>query len=170
MGKEEIISRFNRVLDEVISEGDRESMEVARGMFRKSIVMLADTDTKRANEFVECFEGNLKYYNYLTENEAVKILESFINQDGSRGAKWKDAESFFSLLQSMGCPIESEPHFNKYALFVTANKFASDHGNVIAKWTGDDREKFIEACYELAVTQLEDRDKLYWVRWYFGLN
>lgn len=161
--------KFVVLLDSTIEEGDKESMEVSRDMFKKAVCIIASLDLKKAGEFVECFEGNLKYYNYLTESEALKIVDTFINQDGSRGAKWRDPDEFFKAVQSMGWSVDNEPHYNKYALYVTANKFASDHSNVIAKWTGNDRDKFFEACYELAVTQLEDKDRLSWVRWYFGV-
>lgn len=169
MNKDEITNRFNHLLDDVIAEGDKESMEVSRAMFKKAVCMLTHLDIKKAHEFVSCFEGTLKFYNYLTESESEKIVDSFINQDGSRGAKWRDPEEFFRSVQEMGGRIEHEPHYNKWALYVTANKFFSDQHSVILKWVGNDRDKYLEACYELAVTQLEDKDRLNWVRWYFGV-
>lgn len=85
MNKDEILYKFNALLEETIEEGDKENMEVSSTMFKKAVCLLASLDVKKANEFVECFEGTLKYYNYLTENEAEKIVNSFVNQDGSRG-------------------------------------------------------------------------------------
>lgn len=40
----------------------------------------------------------------------------------------------------------------------------------IVKWIGTDKVKYIEACHDLAVAQLKDKDKANWVRWYFGVN
>lgn len=170
MGKDEILYRFNALLDETIAEGDKENMEVSRAMFKKAVCLLVSLDADKADEFVDCFEGTLKYYNYLTESEAESILQSFVNQDGSKGARWSDPEGFFERVGEFDGKTEYEPYYNKWALYVTANKFASDQHSVILKWVGNDRDKYLEACYDLAVTQLEDKDKLNWVRWYFGVS
>lgn len=170
MNKDEILYKFNALLDETIEEGDKENMEVSRAMFKKAVCLLVSLDAKKADEFVECFEGTLKYYNYLTESEAESIVNSFVNQDGSRGAKWNDPDEFFAKVEEFEGKTEYEPYYNKWALYVTANKFSSDQHSVIVKWTGNDRDKYIEACYDLAVTQLEDKDRLNWVRWYFGVS
>lgn len=170
MTKDEILNKFNDLLDETVEDGDKENLGVSYAMFKKAVCLLYVLDSKRAEEFVSCYEGTLKYYNYLTEGEAERIVDSFVNQDGSRGAKWDDPDEFFSQVEGMGGKIEDEPYYNKWALYATANKFASDHHSVINKWVGGDRERYLEACYELAVTQLEDKDKLNWVRWYFGVS
>lgn len=169
MDKEMILHKFNSLLSDTIAEGDEENMRVTEAMFRKAVQMLIDLDEAKGKDFVECFEGTLKYYNYLTENEAKRVVDSFINQDGSRGPKWRP-EEFFQTVQSFGGDIEYEPHYNKWALYVTANKFASDQDSAIRKWSGADRLKYVEACYDLAMTQLEDKDKLNWARWYFSVN
>ena len=170
MSKEDILYKFGILLDETIEEGDKENMEVSYAMFKKAVCLLTSLDIKRAEEFVDCFEGTLKYYNYLTESETEKIVNSFVNQDGSHGPKWSNSDDFFSSVKNFGGKIEYEPYYNKWALYTTANKFSSDQRSVILKWVGEDRNKYIEACYELAVTQLEDKDKPNWVRWYFGLS
>ena len=170
MSKEEILRKFNCLLDETVDEGDKENLDISNAMFKKAVCLLASLDEKQANEFVDCFEGTLKYYNYLTESEAGKIVGAFVNQDGTRGARWDDPEEFFMLIERIGGKIEYEPHYNKWALYVTANKFSSDQRSVILKWVGDNKEKYLEACYELAVSQLEDKDRLNWVRWYFGVS
>ena len=139
-------------------------------MFKKAVELLADTNLKDAKELVECYEGTLKYYNFLTESEAEEIVSDFLNQDGSKGPKWRDPMEFFKKVTEVGGKIECEPYYNKWALYVTMNKFYSDQNSVIMKWVGDDRDKYFEACYELAVTQLKDKDREYWVRWYFGVS
>lgn len=170
MGKNEVLYRFGALLDDTIKEGDKENMDVSRAMFKRAVCLLASVDVEKANEFVDCFDGTLKYYNYLTEGEAEEIVTAFVNQDGTRGPKFDDPDDFFTFVERLGGKTEYEPHYNKWALFVTANKFASDQGNVVRKWTGNDQEKYLEANYELAVSQLEDKDKPNWVRWYFGVD
>lgn len=170
MSKEDILHKFNYLLDETISKQDKESMEISRAMFKKAVCVISNYDVNKAEEFVECFEGNLKYNNYLSKHEAETILSEFINEDGTTGAKISGHNEFFQVIEELNGKIEHEPYYNKWALYVTANKFASDHHSVIVKWAGSDKFKFIEACYDLAVTQLKDKDKANWVRWYFGVN
>lgn len=169
MDKDIILYRFSGLLTDTIEERDDESMRVAEQMFKKAFQMLIELDADKAQNFMECFEGMLKYYNYLTEHEALKIVEKFVNQNGTKGPKWSP-EEFFQAVQAFEGDCEYEPHYNKWALYVTANKFASDQDSVIKKWTGDDKLRYAEACYDLSVTQLEDKDRLNWVRWYFDMN
>lgn len=170
MDKKELLDKFCVIFTEATTSGDSDDIKVSLCMFKKAFDLLADTSAKDAKELVECYEGTLKYYNFLTESETEKILANFVNQDGSRGPKWKDPEDFFKKVDEMGGKIECEPHYNKWALYVTMNKFYSDQNSVIMKWVGDDKDKYFEACYELAVTQLKDKDRPYWVRWYFGVG
>lgn len=170
MDKKELLDKFHSLLTEAKNSGEREDMEVSLCMFKKAMHYLADTNIRSLKELVECYEGNLKYYNFLTETEAEDVVEGFVNQDGSRGPKWRDPEDVFHRIDELGGKIECEPHYNKWALYVAMNKFASDQNSVIVKWVGDDREKYFEVCYELAVTQLKDKDRLCWIRPYYGLG
>lgn len=42
--------------------------------------------------------------------------------------------------------------------------------SVILKWIGDDKDKYIIACYDLALTDLKDKDRPYWIRKYFHVE
>lgn len=66
--------------------------------------------------------------------------------------------------------VECEPYYNKWALYVAMNKAASDQNSVILKWIGDDKDKYIIACYDLALTDLKDKDRPYWIRKYFHVE
>lgn len=170
MDKKELLEKFHSLLDEVKSSGEKESAEVSIRMFKKAMNVLADINLRSMKEIVECYEGSLKYYNFLTETEADEIVEKFSNQDGSRGPRWRDPEEMFRKIKELGGKTECEPHYNKWALYVAMNKFSSDQNSVIVKWVGDDREKYFEACYELALTQLKDKDRLCWIRPYYGMG
>ena len=170
MDKKELLDKFCSVYTEAINSGDAEDIKVSLDMFKKSIVLLANANIRDAKELVECYEGTLKYYNFLTESEAEEIVAKFINQDGSKGPKWRDPEELFARVEDMDGKAECEPSYNKWALYATMNKFFSDQNSVIMKWVGNDDNKYFEACYELAVTQLKDKDHLCWVRWYFGVS
>lgn len=169
MDKKELLEKFCSLYNEVKNSPDSENIHVAIGMFKKAFHLLADTNIRGAKEIVECFEGTIRFFNFLTESEAEEIVEKLVNQDGSKGPKWRDPEEFFQRVEEMGGKCECQPHYNKWALYVTMHKFFSDQNSVIQKWVGDDKEKYFEACYDLAVTQLKDKDRPCWVRWYFNL-
>lgn len=59
--------------------------------------------------------------------------------------------------------------YNKWALYVAMNMESSDHSAVLQKWSEGDPDKYAEACYDLAVSQLNDKDKPKWIREYFKL-
>ena len=149
---------------------DKEDIVMSMDMFKKTFLLLADTNFRDAKEVYECFDGTLKYYNFLTETEADAVVDHFVNQDGSKGPKWRDADDLFKIIEEMGGKIECAPYYNKWALYVTMNKFFSDQNSAILKWVGDNKDKYIEACYDLSVTQLKDKDRPNWVRWYFHVE
>lgn len=168
--KEELIERFHKIHNEAMSSKNDCDMYVASDMFVKTFTELTDCDLKAAKEIVDCYEGSLKYDNYLTESEAERITDKFVNQDGSRGPKWKDPQELFQKVEIVGGYVECIPHYNKWALYVTMNMVYSDQNSVLIKWVGDDREKYFEVCYELALTHLKDKDRPCWIRPYFNVG
>lgn len=137
-------------------------------MLRKCFSMLAETSPKMAFNFLSCVEGMQSYNNFVTEAEAVGITDKFMNADGSAGAKWS-MEEIADFVDSIGGEVEQEPYFNRFALYVTMNMEHSDHSRVINKWSEGDASKYAEMCYDLAVSQLKDKDKPHWIREYFSL-
>lgn len=130
-----------------------------------SLSAISFSDEPLANNFT-----TLKYYNFLTENEAEEIVATFQNQDGSKGPKWRDPDELFEKVEQHDGRVECEPYYNKWALYVAMNKAASDQNSVILKWIGDDKDKYIIACYDLALTDLKDKDRPYWIRKYFHVE
>ena len=137
-------------------------------MLRKCFHLLADSSEKAAAEFVECMEGMHSYNNYVSEREAMGIVEAMKNSDGTEGSKWAP-DTLFNKVESLGGAVDSIPYYNRWALYVAMNMEHSDHGKVIEKWSEGDSSKYAEACYDLAVSQLKDVDKPHWIRDYFGL-
>ena len=170
MTKKDLMDRFCKIWCEAKDSNDKEDINISFLMFKKAVDLLADTNIRSAKELVDCYDGNLRYYNFLTESEAMDIVDRFVNQDGSKGPKWRNPEELFDKVEELGGVTESIPSYNRWALYVTMNKFYSDQDSVIAKWTNGDRDKYAEACYELALTQLKDRDRLCWIRSYYGLG
>lgn len=145
-----------------------DAMHLEDGMLRKAFVMLANASTKSAMQFLEFVEGVTSYDNYISESEAIEIVNRFKNADGTEGAKWSP-DTLFAKVAALGGDVDHAPKYNKWALYVTMNMEHSDHYPVLQKWTGSDATKYAEACYDLAVSQLKDKDRHDWIRRYFQL-
>lgn len=145
-----------------------DTMRVGDALLRKCFAMLATSSPKYASHFLDCLEGMETFNNFLTEDEAVTIVGNFENADGTSGAKWSP-DTLFTAVQNMGGIVEQAPRYNRWALYAVMNMMNSDHYPVLQKWCEGDESKYAEACYDLAVSQLNDRDKPHWVREYFGV-
>lgn len=167
MDKNEIVSKFCELHNYACTNDSERCKDVTCDVFRKSIEMLAEENMSKATELLEMYEGALMYDNYLTEREAERIVGNFVNYDGSRGAYWVDSKELFKVIEDMDKRVEEVPAYNKWALYVAMNMVASDQGDVIMRWIGED--KFVNACYEFAITHLKDKDRVCWVREYFGV-
>lgn len=146
-----------------------ESFDVIFATAETAAPTLTVGETLESAANVKC-NGNVHGYNLLTENEAEEIVAAFQNQDGSKGPKWRDPDELFEKVEEHDGKIECEPYYNKWALYVAMNKAASDQNSVILKWIGDDKDKYLVACYDLALTDLKDKDRPYWIRKYFHVE
>lgn len=170
MTKEEIFEKFDCIAAEVMQEKDAEDIAVTFATFRKTLERLSVHCPKDASDIFECYEGTLRYYNFLTEDEAEVVVSRLINQDGSRGPRWRNANELWNMVQQNNGAIECKPHYNKLALYATMNYFASNQSANLMKWAGDSRDRYFEMCYDFAVTQLKDKDDLNWARRTFSLS
>ena len=148
---------------------DQNNEELQRSMIHKLIKYLYKYDEHVLDDILNTYEGMSTYNNYLTQKECEEICDNSVNEDGSRGCALGDYRYIIEHLQNTGKNIEHTPYYNKWALIATMHKFASDQGSIIKKLVANDRNKYIAACYEMAVAQLNDKDHEKWVRWYFNL-
>lgn len=148
---------------------DQNNEELQRSMIHKLIKYLYKYDEHVLDDILNTYEGMSTYNNYLTQKECEEICDNSVNEDGSRGCALGDYRYIIEHLQNTGKNIEHAPYYNKWALIATMHKFASDQGSIIKKLVANDRNKYIAACYEMAVAQLNDKDHEKWVRWYFNL-
>lgn len=170
MTKEEIFEKFDCIAAEVMQEKDAEDIAVTFATFRKTLERLSVHCPKDASDIFECFEGTLRYYNFLTEDEAEGVVSRLINQDGSRGPVGAMPMSCGTWCNRTVALSSVSPHYNKLALYATMNYFASNQGANLMKWAGDSRDRYFEMCYDFAVTQLKDKDDLNWARRTFSLS
>ena len=79
MTKDELMDKFCSVFNEATTANDAEDIKISLLAFKKAFTVLADVNPRMAKEVLECYEGTLKYYNFLTENEAEEIVAAFQN-------------------------------------------------------------------------------------------
>lgn len=141
---------------------------IGDSLLKKAFVLLANSSTKIASQFLECVEGMKAFDNYVSESEATDIVVRMTNADGTTGEKW-DFGHLSEWLQEFSKPLEHLSKYNKWALYVTMNMMSSDYAPILAKWSEGDTDRYTEACYDLAVCRLTDRDRPKWIREYFHL-
>ena len=118
----------------------------------------------RASEILELSDGMSHYKNYLTENEAMRIVDSMVNYDNSTGAKWKP-DDVKSAITSLGGKCEMEGEYNFWAMYATMEMKHSDEWGVLRNLIEPSKEVLV--CYELAKASLLDKDNKFNVRKYF---
>lgn len=167
---EDLMHKVNKLLDDSIEEQNPDRMQMVRHLFTYMFRQLAMADKERAADIVDHFDGAMRFNNYVTQEEAESTADGFDNQDGTHGPHFRDGQELFDALEDMEIEVEHCPHYNKWALWLVANMFSSDQDSVIRKLVGDDEDKYMRTCCELAASQLSDKDKPHWVRWYFSLD
>lgn len=129
--------------------------------------MVGEMDSERRNIIAAECEDMVKFQSYLSEDEALEIVRNFVNFDGSRGGHWEDPDETFRVLESLGIRYEEDGEYNRWAFFAVLNMVWSDEWGVLHNYIAQDQEPRV--CAELAQARLEDRDKVFSVRMYFGL-
>jgi len=154
-----------------MSDLSRKFMSILKRVDEKSGCRLLqafidDIGEERSYEILELAEGMTRFKNYVTEKEAIQIVNSMINYDNSKGAKWSPEEVKNAII-SLGGKCELEGEYNWWALYVTIEMVHSDEWGVLKTIVESSKEAAV--CYELAKAKLLDKDEKYNVRTYFQL-
>lgn len=165
-----LMHKMNSLLDDSIEEQNPERMQMVRHLFMHMFKQLAMEDMEKASDIADRFDGTMHYNNYVTQEEAESTADCFDNQDGTSGPHFRDGQELFDALEDMEIPVEHTPCYNKWSLWLVANMYSSDHDADIRELVGDDEDKYLRACCKFAASQLSDKDKPHWVRWYFSLD
>ena len=132
------------------------------------ILKLVETmDAESASAIADECEDFVRYREYLSEDEAEDIVRKFVNFDGSRGGHWEDPDEAFQVMQNLNIRFEEDGEYNRWAFFAVLNMIWSDDWGVLRNYASPEQEARV--CAELAQAKLEDRDKVFAVRKYFGL-
>jgi hypothetical protein len=130
-----------------------------------SMVQMLDEDDD-LERLADIHKGVQEYGQFLTEDEARKVVDGFRNYDGTKGGKWRP-DVLFSAVESLGGKRAEKGRYNCGALYAVMNMMSSDYGGVIITLAQGDA--YAKVCYMMAIAWLNDPDRSKDVREYFGL-
>jgi hypothetical protein len=116
---EELIRKYDELYEDMAKAKDPKKMMVFGEAEKKMFHSLAKKHPEIAESWLTQLEAG-RWHNYLSKNEAEKIVNGLVNQDGTRGGHWS-YETFRNAVESLGAKMAEEPYFNCYALWATAD-------------------------------------------------
>lgn len=128
-----------------------------------SMVEMLEEDDK-LEHMAEIHKGISEYGQFLTEDEARRIVDDFRNFDGSRGGKWRP-EVLFGAVESLGGKKYEKGKYNCWALYAVMNMQHSDYGGALM--TVAQGDEYARLCYLMALAWFADPDHRHDVREYF---
>lgn len=169
--KEQMIDRYHELYDKMKDSKDVRMMKVFGDAEKYMFRTIAVFHPEMAENWLSHLEA-VCWDNYLSDREAVNIGKRMVNQDGTKGFHWQ-YDTYCKAVEALGVRTEDKPHYNSYALFVTANMEYSDHAKSISEDMGYKstsevpNERMVLSCYKKAVEKLKDADAGFSVRKYF---
>jgi hypothetical protein len=159
-------------MDKKMKEEFIQMLKEARGTPQEWSVIMAMVDMLEDDaefeEMAEIHKGIAEYGQFLTEKEARKIVDKFENYDGTRGPKWAMPSVVWDAIERLGGRKSEAGKYNCWAMFVLMNMMHSDYGGVLMTIAQGDA--YVKACYMMAVAWVQDRDRRWSIRQYFGLE
>ena len=158
-------------MDEKMKQEFIQMLKEARGTPQEWAIIMEMVDLLDGEDeferMADLYKGINEYGGqYLSEKEAHKIVDGFLNYDGTRGAKWQPTV-LFNAVESLGGKRSEQGRYSCWALYAVMNMTSSDYGGVISTFAQG--EEYAKVCYMMAVAKFNDRDKHFDVRRYFGL-
>lgn len=158
-------------MDEKMKQEFIQMLKDARGTPQEWSVIMAMVDMledeDEFEEMAELHKGIAEYGQFLTEKEAKKIVDHFENFDGTRGAKWQP-NVLFNAVESLGGKKSEPGKYNCWTMYVLMNMMHSDYGGVLM--TVVQGEAYAKTAYMMSVAWVNDKDRPYSIRQYFGLE
>lgn len=166
---EELMRKFDQLYAKMAASNDVANMKLFGGVMRKAIEQLARYNIEDATDLVDelC---SMNWDNYVTRKEAIAIVASMEPQ-----AKWS-FEKVEAALAKLGLPMEEAPYYNSYAMYVGISMKYSDSAQTLAERVlrksiaEIDELDMLKMCYYLAKDSLKDKDGVFNIRKYFGLE
>ena len=158
MNAQELKDKYWSLYEYMAGSKNPENMKAFGRVMTSMVEDMIQSNPSKAEEYINRLES-IKWNNYLTPNEADKIVASMQPEAPWKREQWKQA------MQQYGYPLEEWPYYNKCALYVTMNMIMSDSSEPIAEFV--DNENMFEFVYKLAVSMLKDVDGKYKIRKHF---
>lgn len=151
--------KFDNLYSTILSSRDTKKMQILGCMTKKIMYQTIESHPQKAEEYLDILEA-VNWNNYLTEKEAETLVNKM--QPAPKWTKqvWK------SLMDKIDEPLESEPFYNKCALYVTMCMIDSDSRKTIRNIESDEINYF-KIIHSLATDKLLDKDGVFNIRHYF---
>ena len=158
-------------MDEKMKQEFIEMLKEARGTPQEWAVIMEMVDLLEDDDeferLAELHKGMSEYNGqYLSEKEAKRIVDDFVNYDGTRGAKWQPSV-LFPAVESLGGKREVKGEYNCWSMYAVMNMMHSDYGGALSMVAQGD--SYAKVCYMMAVAWFNDRDHKHNVRKYYDL-
>lgn len=112
----------------------------------------------------------IKYWNYITEEEYNKVVPELKNHDGTKGPKLT-VETIKSMIgKTSGAWLNMEPYYNDWALMLEINHIMSTSSKFIYEVSSKTGIPSVLICYDLACGMLKDKNNPRWLRDFFDLE
>jgi len=112
----------------------------------------------------------IKYWNYISEDEYNKVVPELKNHDGTKGPKLSVESIKNSIGKTNGAWLNMEPYYNEWALMLVINHIMSTSSKFIYEVSSKIGIPSILVCYDLACGMLKDKTNPRWVRDFFDLD
>jgi hypothetical protein len=159
-------------MDEKMKQEFVQMLKEARGTPQEWAIIMAMVDMledeDEFEEMAQLHKGIAEYGQFLTEKEARKIVDGFKNYDGSRGPKWAMPSQVWDTIERLGGHKSMVGKYNCWAMFALMNMMHSDYGGVLVQVAQGDM--YAKAAYMMAVAWVDDPDRRWTIREYFGLE
>lgn len=159
-------------MDKKMKEEFIQMLKEARGTPQEWSVIMAMVDMledeDEFEEMAELHKGIAEYGQFLTEKEAKRIVDKFLNYDGTRGPKWAMPAMVWETIERLGGKKSEAGKYNCWSMYVLMNMMHSDYGGVLVSVGQGDA--YAKTCYMMAVAWVNDPDRKRNIREYFSLE
>ncbi len=166
MTQEELLEKYKVLYGYMAASNEPKYMKLFGEVMNEMMAWMVKNQPSAAEMWVEKLCA-IKWEQYLTKNEAAKVVESLEPEAPWNWEVWNRAMS------NLGLETERKGVYNKYALWAEMNAKYSDHAESLAKYAFEmplnevPAEKMVALIHSLAVGSLTDEDGKFNVRDYF---
>lgn len=160
MNAQELRERYWSLYEYMANSKNPDNMKAFGRVMTSMVEEMIQSSPSKAEEYISRLES-VKWKNYLTMNEADKIVNAMEPKAPWSREQWRQA------MEQHGYALEEWPCYNRCALWVTMNMIMSDSSDAIAEFIDD--ENMFEFVYKLAVSKLKDADGRFVIRQYFDV-